>query len=124
MKQVDLSISEPSVSEPPFGNLELEVDRYFNLPKSYAEEIGKCVTDLALTQYDLDKLIHEHSSKEEAHPGIRGEIKSAILSDDREELTRLGHIASRLAERGAELKEFRKAAKKQMESNKKDTFHK
>lgn len=98
------------------------IDAYFAISKEHSEDMAKCLG--LLTQFEIDQLIHEHASKDEAYPGLRGEIKSAILSGDKDELTVLGSIATQQAMRGAELKALRGAAKARMEDSAKKSFHK
>lgn len=102
---------------------EAEVDNYFVAPENYAEEIGRCVMELNLSQHDFDQLIHEHGAKEHARPGIRHEIKSAMLNGDREKLLELSRSAAQLAVRGIELKVFRDSARELMNKSKKNSFH-
>ncbi len=119
-----LYVGEPTPCEfsPPEEVSKEMIDAYFAISEDHEEDTAACIK--SLTQFEVDQIIHEHSSQDEAHPGLRGEIKEAILTGDKDELSVLASIATQQAMRGAELKALRKAARTHMEDNAKNSFHK
>lgn len=119
-----LYIGEPREVEfsPPEEVSKDMIDAYFAISEEHAEDIIACLG--SLTQFEIDQLIHEYTSKDEAYPGLRGEIKAAILAGDKDELTVLGSIATQQAMRGVELRALRSATKARMEDSAKNSFHK